>query len=101
EYRIPDTDFPQGINYYRVKMVNVDGSATFTKIVQANNGSILQQLTIVPNPNNGTFRILNSLCGSETEFATLEVFNGSGQKVHHSQKESSRFNTEEQEMNFL
>jgi len=51
-----DDDAPlSGINYYRLKQVDMDGSYTYSSIISLYGQS--SDITVYPNPNNGTFAV--------------------------------------------
>lgn len=50
-----------GITYYRLKQTDKDGSYTYSKIISVLNNHSISKVSILPNPNDGTFDIqLNS-----------------------------------------
>jgi len=51
QYSFADETFTPGINYYRLKMIEIDGVYTYSKIVKVMNGSRSKaDLHITPNP---------------------------------------------------
>jgi len=73
DYRFMDTDPKDGVNYYRLRMVDLDGTEEFTPIAQATWGA--KELFAYPNPNDGTFRV-HGVGG------TFEVIDATGRSVH-------------------
>jgi len=69
-----------GINYYRLKQVDADGSFSYSRIISLEKYSDLDAVpTINPNPTSGIFNI--GLVSSENCKVEIEVFNGVGQRV--------------------
>lgn len=46
-----------GVNYYRLKMIDIDGSYKYSKIIQVSflNPSLAREFSVYPNPSNGKF----------------------------------------------
>ena len=65
-----------GINYYRLKQVDVDGLASYAHIIQLVFHSSLN-VTIYPNPSHGIFQ----LSIAESAFIQAEVYNTLGQLI--------------------
>ncbi len=58
-YQWADTQFTQGTNYYRIKMVSKDGKISYSQVVKVTSGKILPVLTVAPNPViNGTIHLI-------------------------------------------
>ncbi|HYV95488.1 MAG TPA: CUB domain-containing protein [Chitinophagales bacterium] len=75
-----------GINYYRLKQVDVDESYTYSSIISLEKYSDAEVVpTINPNPTSGIFNI--GLVASENCKVEIEVFNGVGQRVQAMQVE--------------
>ncbi|MBC7423187.1 MAG: hypothetical protein H7334_06990, partial [Ferruginibacter sp.] len=51
-YALPDANPFNGINYYRLNIMDIDGTAKYSKIVSVNIG-VMQSVTIYPNPVTG------------------------------------------------
>ncbi|MES2796091.1 MAG: C25 family cysteine peptidase [Bacteroidota bacterium] len=71
KYVFDDTAPTEGINYYRLKMINNDGKFTYSKIVSAYFESLDNKLSILGNPiteNNIKFQINSYLDGSAKLF---------------------------------
>jgi Secretion system C-terminal sorting domain len=54
----------EGITYYRLAMVDIDGHREYSDVVKVANRSVLDQLTVFPNPANGTIVIGHARAGS-------------------------------------
>jgi parallel beta-helix repeat protein len=81
-YSYKDKKPLKGLNYYRLKQVDVDGIFKYSPIVSVNfsNFSNTEKLRIIPNPvNNGNFSLI--LPEMENEFAKLDIFNATGQFI--------------------
>ncbi len=79
KYRWTDTNPLPGLNYYRLKMVDKDGSFTYSKIVSAmyNPGKLL--LKVYPNPAVNTVSV--DLFIPSKGYAELQVYNLAGLMV--------------------
>jgi hypothetical protein len=52
-YEVTDKNVNSGTNYYRIKVVSVDGKGTYTQVVKVINGKQQGPISIYPNPING------------------------------------------------
>ena len=67
------------MNYYRLKMVDIDGSVLYSK-VELINFPILVDYTLFPNPANGFVKAnLESVIGAE--HVTITIFNNLGLEI--------------------
>lgn len=71
-----------GITYYRLKMVDQDGSSAHSRIIAQSNNKRYEVLQIAPNPvmNFSSAKVL--LNGPEGLAVTINVYNQLGQEVH-------------------
>lgn len=69
-YTSTDTDLHNGLYYYRLKQVDIDGSFTYSKI-EAINLDIDFSLCIIPNPNDGKH---GNLVITGIEFQNVDLF---------------------------
>lgn len=79
-YSIFDKSITTGIWYYRIKIVNTDGSFKYSNIVTVNLNSKGEQITVYPNPVKGSHlnvQINNMKAGNYT----AELYNTGGQLV--------------------
>jgi hypothetical protein len=77
-YIFNDNNFPTGIIYYRLKMVDINGAFTYSPIVRINNNSSIV-INIYPNPASSIATIeLPSTIGKNI---AINVFNASGQLI--------------------
>lgn len=77
----------KGINYYRLKMTDYDGSYKYSRMVEVDfwekDNAGVPQYNIYPNPNNGQFYVgVKDLSKEETH---LFLFDGLGRLVHNQQ----------------
>ncbi|HYV94917.1 MAG TPA: T9SS type A sorting domain-containing protein [Chitinophagales bacterium] len=80
KYDFPDRSPLSGINYYRLRQTDFDGTYTYSNIIAIDNGSITPVVPFVyPNPSNGAFNI--GLMAASSGDVTLQVFNAIGQLV--------------------
>lgn len=79
-YELWDNNPTNGVNYYRLKMIDKDGQYTYSKMITIRtNGPSLQ---VYPNPNNGQFTIQIDNAGRST---SLQLFDANGKMVHKQQ----------------
>ncbi len=75
-YSFADLQPNEGVNYYRLGQVDVDGSVNFSKIIAVRvESSDSQSFVLMPNPTTDKLLITNLRSGSN-----VEVFDLSGQK---------------------
>jgi hypothetical protein len=75
-YKYIDTSDTYPISYYRLKMVNMDGSYTFSNVVVVMH-QIVDQLRISPNPTSTYVQVDYPVSGK----ATLQIFSVNGQLI--------------------
>jgi hypothetical protein len=77
-----------GTIYYRLKMIDIDGSYKYSKIVEVhfsglNKNESQTKFIVYPNPNNGSF-IVNAK-GMKTSSAQIQLYDGLGRVVYSNQ----------------
>lgn len=77
-YSYTDKQPLNNINYYRLKMIDVDGTFTYSKIISVAVNSSEKSFGIYPNPTNNTLYIKLSATNKE---GTLQIINAAGRKV--------------------
>ncbi|MEL7535031.1 MAG: T9SS type A sorting domain-containing protein, partial [Bacteroidota bacterium] len=88
-YRFVDTNPAIGVNRYRLKQVDFDGSFSLSPVVELSFVYRLNQTVVYPNPSNGRFTILNNFDPrSELE---LNILNPIGQVLYKAQLTSDDF----------
>jgi Secretion system C-terminal sorting domain len=100
-YSLPDYDFQSGVNYYRIRIVNADGSFTYSKIVSVLNSGNETPLGIIPNPNTGNFHLNHGFDQNDQNPVTLSIYNAEGMKVAEFIQSPMWFYEEELQLNFL
>lgn len=75
KYTFNDPKPGRGTVYYRLVQYDFDNSYYISKVISINS-TVLNEFTVVPNPNNGNFTVIANL-NSSTEF-TLKVINSLG-----------------------
>lgn len=61
KFKFLDNNFNEGINYYQLKMVDLDGSYKFSKIISIENRGEFGSTTVYPNPSpNRIFNLKNT-----------------------------------------
>ena len=56
DYYFTDQAPENGLNYYRLKQVDHNNDYNYSKVNSVDNGTVLSQ-EIIPNPNNGSFKL--------------------------------------------
>jgi hypothetical protein len=69
----------KGVQFYRLKMVDLDGSYQYSKIVSVFAKGQALPLSLYPNPTSGMLTL--RMDGEAVESGSLEIFNVFGQKV--------------------
>lgn len=86
-YRLKDQLPLQGINYYRIKEVDKDGSINYSRLIQVQSNRKLDNYDLFPNPSTGSFNI-ESLDGHTPRYIYLidgkgtEIFRQTYEKDH-------------------
>jgi hypothetical protein len=57
QYRFTDTKPFNGVNYYRLRMINMDGAAQYSKVVNATVSGAAFGLAVYPNPVNSELTV--------------------------------------------
>ena len=79
-YSLTDAFPYRGINYYRLRHVDSDGSAHHGKIINVTfDGRTTAQVRIAPNPTSSTLNIRTE--GFTEEFSLLQLFDNQGRMV--------------------
>ncbi len=76
-YSFSDRQPLTGTNFYRLKMVDIDGSFTYSKVVAVTMNAITKGLQIFPNPVTDLLHVQSN--GNET--ATLQITDAAGRIV--------------------
>lgn len=80
EYSFIDTHPVSGDAYYRLKQVDFNGQFEYSKIININSAKIVEEVQVIPNPNNGTFNVV--VTGAPKETYEISVLNSLGQEIH-------------------
>ena len=80
-YNFVDSNPFSNKNYYRLKMVDIGGTFTFSKVVvvNLNKDQLTSQFSIIPNPNKGVFSLQFEQVPDEN--LHISVYSITGQKV--------------------
>lgn len=78
EYEVPDNQPFNGINYYKLKMVDNDGKFSFSNIVSVNVNKDIFSWKIFPNPVQN---ILFVSTNNKNEKATFQITDATGRKI--------------------
>lgn len=80
KYTYIDYEYSYQLQFYRLKITDVDGQFAYSRIVQVRPPINGQNIQIFPNPNDGYFSLIfptPHIC----EEITCELFTGTGQKI--------------------
>ena len=77
-YHYLDQNPFSGINYYRLKMVDVDGSIEYSKTIAVSMATATEQLKISPNPSHETLTVSSNW---EPGLAEFRIFDANGRLV--------------------
>lgn len=80
DYRFFDANPQTGLNYYRLTDVNTDGETEHTDVIVVQFNLKINQLGIIPNPNEGVFDLRYDFPYSG-EYV-LEIYSSQGRLVH-------------------
>lgn len=93
-YYLDDKNFSSGINYYRIRNLNLDGSEGFSDILKVDAGSFVPALSVYPNPVTDGFINLRIANYPEGNYQ-VRVLNAAGQvMLIHSFHQTGRAYTE-------
>ena len=82
-YSFSDREMLNGAAYYRLKLVDLDGSVDYTKIIYINNGvATLTSLSVFPNPFRSEVQ-LKGVTTSEVNRKNIKVYNAMGSEVNY------------------
>jgi hypothetical protein len=81
QYMFDDTSPQPGINFYRLKIIDADGRAEYSKVISIKTGDAQKSITVFPNPVTDKTIILQLNNLHEGTF-TIELYNAIGQKVY-------------------
>lgn len=76
-YHYLDTDFHLGARYYRLKMVDLDGSYTYSRIVAISSRNGVELNSVYPSPSHG--RVVN--IASNGPIDSYTIFDVSGRQI--------------------
>lgn len=81
-YSYLDYDYSPGVNYYRLRQVDYDGTQDFSDVIVVNaGGAVATVLGIYPNPASGSEVNVSLDNNWNADKVTLDVFSTSGQHV--------------------
>lgn len=79
-YTFQDKRPAAGLNYYRLRQVDFDGTSEFSKVISVNGKKMDMAVTLYPNPSaDGVFHVRTQPNGQES---TLQVMDISGRVLH-------------------
>ncbi|MGN6265109.1 MAG: T9SS type A sorting domain-containing protein [Ginsengibacter sp.] len=78
KYEVTDNNVNSGPNYYRIKILSVDGNGTYTQVVKVINGKQQGTISIYPNPINDDVIHLQ-LNNQPPGIYKIKLYNAAGQ----------------------
>lgn len=78
-YSFTDASPANGINFYRLKMTDLDGSNSYSRIIAVRNSNANMDLQLFPNPANDVLQI--QIPSNRKEAATLMITDATGKTV--------------------
>jgi hypothetical protein len=77
-----DNNPASGMNYYRIKMTDIDGKITYSSVIALlNKKNGFEILNLVPNPVTNETALLN-ITSAEKQTVTILITDASGKMVH-------------------
>lgn len=83
-YSWTDTEAELGHNYYRLKIVNQDGTFEYSDIQMLDIAKNITSISIYPNPSSGQIAI--DIIGEKNKLESVEVYNALGLLVYENRK---------------
>ena len=80
-YSFSDYDYSSGLNYYRIRQVDFDGTEAFSNVIVVNAGGSKLALTLFPNPANGSNVTLQLGRDWNADKVTARIYSVAGQFV--------------------
>ncbi len=74
-YQFSDIAPPSGISYYRLRLIDKDGTLSYSKVIVIQLGSNTKPIVVYPNPTKDNLNVIGA------EITRLEVFDNSGREV--------------------
>jgi len=79
-YNFADNSFPTGVNYYRLKITEIDKKEKYSIVVKTVTDVESKGLTIIPNPNKGNFGLVFN--SQTTEPILINIRDAHGKLIH-------------------
>ncbi len=79
-YSFTHAGLPQGMNYYRIKQVDIDGNYKYSVVVALLNSNGLRHTIIAPNPVSDMLHVIEP---SQSKLLTAKVYSSNGAQVLH------------------
>lgn len=76
-YQYSDASPFKGISYYRLKMIDIDGTITYSKVVAVNSG-VKGTMLLYPNPVKDQLQVMHSPAGTK---ATVQILTAEGKMI--------------------
>ncbi|WP_420460452.1 T9SS type A sorting domain-containing protein [Neolewinella sp.] len=80
-YSFNDYDYSSGLNYYRIRQVDFDGTEAFSDVIVVDAGGSKIALTLFPNPANGSNVTLQLGRDWNADRVTAQIYSVAGQFV--------------------
>ncbi len=79
-YEYVDRSLMAELNFYRLKMVDIDGNASYSEIVEIRHADLKEDFAIYPVPAND-YLIIQALSSIDNEVITCQIINPQGQLI--------------------
>ncbi|MEQ1678237.1 MAG: LamG-like jellyroll fold domain-containing protein, partial [Chitinophagaceae bacterium] len=79
-YSFTDVNPAPGTNFYRLKMADLDGTFTMSRVIAVKNGSNLVTMELFPNPASDVLQV--QLPSAKKETVTLSITDGMGRNIY-------------------
>jgi hypothetical protein len=72
-YAAEDVAPVQGMNFYRLRQVDLDGKFAYSPVKQVNFNGIQQEVVVYPNPSRGFVNVLANVPGTQVQYSITDL----------------------------